>query len=479
MEDPMTLEITHPTSRPAEIVDAAALRDLCDAEIHLPGEPGYDDARAPWAASVDQRPAAVAYPRSAEEVSALVRAAAVLGLRVAPQSTGHNAGPLAAQGLADVVLVRLGRLDEITVDAERRVVRAGAGLVWEPVVEAAAEAGFTVLHGSSPDVGIAGYSLGGGSGWYARKLGLCTNNLVAVELVDAQGRILRADAEHHPDLFWAVRGGGGSFGVVTALELRMFDFATTYGGMLFWDVAHTEDVLRTWAAWAVDAPDEVTTSFRVLRVPPLPEVPEIVRGRDIVVIDGAVLADDETARQILAPLRALEPEVDTFGRVPTRELIRLHMDPEGPTPVASSTAILHSLPESAIASVLEAVGPGADTAIDLFELRQLGGALGRPHPGGGATSHFEGTFLTLALGIAMTPERGARAHEEAHALTDTLAPFANGRNYLNFAENPVDVASFFSQDAWRRLTEVRATVDPSGLFVGNHPVPGAERESGS
>lgn len=467
----MTIELVHGSAPSTPTTDPSALRDLCDVEIHLPGEAGYDDARAPWSAAVDQRPAAVAYPRSAEEVSAVVRAAAALGLRVAPQSTGHNAGPLAAQDLSDVVLVRVGRLDEIVVDAERHVLRAGAGLVWEPVVEAAADAGFTVLHGSSPDVGIAGYSLGGGSGWYARKLGLCANNLVAVELVDADGTIRRADAEHDADLFWAVRGGGGSFGVVTAIELRMFDFTTAYGGMLFWDVTHAEDVLRTWSAWAVDAPDEVTTAFRILRLPPLPEVPEIVRGRDLVVIDGAVLADDETARQILAPLRALEPEVDTFGRVDTRELVRLHMDPEGPTPVASSTAILHSLPEDAISTVLDAVGPGVDTGLDLFELRQLGGALGRPHPGGGATSHFEGRFLVLALGMAMTPEMGARAHAESHALTGALGPHANGRNYLNFAETPVDVSSFYSPDALRRLTEVRAAVDPLGRFVGNHPVP--------
>ena len=439
--------------------------------MYLPGDAGYDEARLPWSAAVDQRPAAVAYPRSATDVSEVVRAAAALGLRIAPQSTGHNAGPLAAQGLDDVVVVRLSQLDEVTVDVERQVVRVGGGAVWLPAVEAAAEAGFTVLHGSSPDVGIAGYSLGGGMGWYARKLGLATNSLTAVELVDAGGTIVRADADTNPQLFWAVRGGGGSFGVVTALEFRMYDFTSTYGGMLVWDVSHAEDVLRTWAAWAVDAPDEVTTSFRVLRLPPLPEIPEAVRGRDLVIIDGAVMEDEAKARAILAPLRALDPEIDTFGRVATRELIRLHMDPEGPTPVTSSTTMLAELPEEAVQAFLRETGPEATTSLLVSEIRQLGGALGRPQPGAGAVSHFEGRFLVFAAAIAATPEMGEQGHADAVRLTEALTAWSNGASYLNFAEEPVDVRSGYPESAWVQLTGIRSAMDPDARFVGNHPVP--------
>jgi FAD/FMN-containing dehydrogenase len=320
-------------------------------------------------------------------------------------------------------------------------------------------------------VGIAGYSLGGGMGWYARKLGLATNNLTAVEIVDAKGTIVRADAETNPHLFWALRGGGGSFGVVTALEFRMFDFTSTYGGMLVWDVTHAEEVLRAWAAWAVDAPDEVTTSFRILRLPPMPELPEMVRGRDLVVIDGAVMEDEAAARRILAPLRALDPEIDTFGRVPTRELVRLHMDPEGPTPVTSSTTMLRELPEEAIQAFLTQTGPGATTSLLISEIRQLGGALGRPHPGGGAVSHFEGQFLVFAGAIAATPEMEEQGHADAVRLTEALAAYSNGRNYLNFAEDPVDVRSGYPDSAWVQLTGIRSALDPDGIFVGNHPVP--------
>src|SRR6478735_6979254 len=186
----MTIE----TAAPARSATAPAdrLRDLTGVAIHLPGDPGYDAARMPWNVAVDQRPAAVAYPVDADQVSAVVRAAAALGLRVAPQGTGHNAGPLGS--LDDVVLLRTSHLNTVEIDAERRVARVGAGVLWEDVVNAAAEHGLAALHGSSPDVGVVGYSLGGGIGWYARELGLATNSVTAVELVLGDGTQVRTDA---------------------------------------------------------------------------------------------------------------------------------------------------------------------------------------------------------------------------------------------------------------------------------------------
>ena len=341
--------------------DLAALRDLCGGAVHLPGDPGYDDARMPWNVAVDQRPAAVAYPASAAEVAEVVRAAAALGLRVAAQGTGHNAGPLGA--LDDVVLVRTSAMTGVTVDRERLVARAEAGVLWEDVVTAVAEHGLTALHGSSPDVGVAGYSLGGGIGWYARKLGMQANNVTALEVVTPAGDVVRADAESNADLFWALRGGGGNFGVVTALEFRVFDFDTAYAGWLVYDGSRAAEVLRAWSAWSVDAPDEVTTAWRILNVPPIEEMPPPFRGRTIVVIDGAVMGTDEEAAAVLAPLRALEPEMDTFERQPTAALIRLHMDPEGPTPAVSDSLVLDSLPDAAIDALVAAAGPGSGSTL--------------------------------------------------------------------------------------------------------------------
>jgi FAD/FMN-containing dehydrogenase len=454
-----------------DTVRAENLRGLCGGAVHLPGDPGYDAARTPWNVAVRQLPAAVAVPRDASDVSAVVRAAAASGLRVAPQSTGHNAGPLAEQGLDDVVVVRTSALDDVRVDTDRGIVRVGGGTLWEPAVDAAAAVGRAVLHGSSPDVGIAGYSLGGGIGWYARKLGLATNSLTAVEVVIGDGTLVRADATTEPELFWAIRGGGGNFGVVTALEFRTYPIETAYAGLLVWDQEHAEKVLRTWTRWAPDAPDEVTTSLRLMNLPPLPELPEAFRGRSLVVIDGAVLDTDDRAADILADLRALAPEVDTFGRVPAKSLVRLHMDPEGNTPAVSDSAVLGDVPDAAVDAFLEAAGPGSGTSLLLAELRQLGGALARPHEGGGALSHLEGRFALFGAAIAPTPEAAAQGRADARRLSAALAPYSNGRSYLNFAESVVDTRSAYDEERWVRLKGIRSAVDEHGTFLANHAIP--------
>jgi len=439
--------------------------------VHVPGDASYDAARTPWNVAVDQRPAAVAYPRTADEVSAVVRAAADAGLRVAPQSTGHNAGPLAARGLDDVVVVRMSDMNLVIADPDAETIRVEGGAVWEPAVTAAAAHERAVLHGSSPDVGIAGYTLGGGIGWYARQLGLAANSVTAVELVVGDGTRVRASADENPALFWALRGGGGSFGVVTALELRTFPIHTAYAGMLMWDIAHAESVLRAWSSWAPSAPDAITTSFRVLRLPPIEDLPPFLRGRSIVVVNGAVLGSDEEGAGMLAGLRALRPELDTFGRQPASSLVRLHMDPEGPSPFASDSRLLGSLPDAAVDAFLAQVGPDATSSLLTAELRQLGGATGRPDASGGVLSHLEGEFVTFAGGIAATPELGAAAHADATRLTRALEPWSNGRQYLNFVETAVDPRAAYQDSAWTQLAGIRSAVDPHGTFVANHPVP--------
>jgi FAD/FMN-containing dehydrogenase len=463
-----TTQPTRPDQPSSAAPGASSLRGLCGGAVHLPGDPGYDSARMPWNVAVDQRPAAVAYPASAEEVAEVVRAAAAADLRVAAQGTGHNPGPLGS--LADVVLVRTSAMTSVTVDPEARTARVGAGVLWLDVVEAVAPHGLMALHGSSPDVGVAGYSLGGGIGWYARELGLQTNSLTAVELVTPDGTILRADADTEPDLFWALRGGGGNFGVVTALEFRLYPIETAYAGWLVWDSSRARDVITRWATWAVDAPDAVTTSIRILNIPPIEEMPEPFRGRSIVVVDGAVLGTDEEAAAILAPLRELGPEMDTFERAPAASLVRLHMDPEGPTPAVSGSLVLGSLPEDAIDAMLAVAGPGSGSTLLLSELRQLGGALGRPHEGAGALPMLEGQFAYFGAAIAATPEMGAAGHADAMRVVAALQPWANGRQYLNFAENPTDASTGYAPEVYARLQSLRATYDPDRLMVANHQV---------
>ncbi len=334
--------------------DLEDLRSLCGGAVALPSDDGYDSARQAFNLAVDQRPAAVVYPCSAQEVAAVVAFARSRGLRVAPQATGHNAGPLG--GLERTILLKTSGMHRVEIDVERRIARAEAGVLWEDVIDAATPHGLYALHGSSPDVGVVGYSLGGGIGWLARSHGLQTNSLTAVELVTAGGELVRTDREHDPELFWALRGGGGNFGIVTAVEFKLYPITDAYAGFMLWDWSHAERVLTTWAEWALDAPDEVTTSFRIMQIPDMPQVPAPMRGRQIVLVDGAVQGADHHA--ILAPLRALEPELDTFATVPAASLIRLHQDPEEPTPFTSESALIAELPPAAIRALIMLAGPG-------------------------------------------------------------------------------------------------------------------------
>lgn len=447
---------------------AHTLRGLC--EVHLPGDPGYDAARTPWNLAVDQRPAAVAVPRTVEEVCHAVRAAADAGLRVAPQSTGHGAGPLGEISLDDVVIVRLSELTGVTVDAESRTARVVGGTLWRDVLAAAAPHGLTAPHGSAPDVAVAGYALSGGLSFYGRKHGVAANSIRAVEVVTADGSLVRADATSNADLFWAVRGGGGNLGVVVTIELDLLPYADVYAGMLLWDRERAPEVVRAWAAWTREVPESVTTSLRVMSFPPLPELPPFLSGRDLVVVDGAVIEDDDRAAELLAPLRALAPEMDTFGRIPTPALLDVHMDPPEPVPAVSDHSVLGELTAEAIEAFLAQVGPGTRTGLLFAELRHLGGAFSRPSPNGGAISHVPGAYALFCIAMAPVPEAAAAGRAAAGAAVRAMALWSQASRVPTFTENRADASSMFDGEAWARLATIRAALDPHRVFVANHQV---------
>ena len=277
-------------------------RSLARRVVH-PDDGRFDDARRAWNLAVDQRPAAVIFPESAAEVTAAIGYAAERGLRVAAQGTGHNAGPLGS--LADTVLLRTDRMRGIRIDPAARVARVEAGVVWLDVVHAAARYGLAALAGSSPDVGVTGCTLGGGLSFFGRRYGLAANNVVAAEIVTADGSLVRTDADHEPDLFWALRGGGGSFGVVTALEFRLFPVTEAYAGALWYPIQRGSEVLQAWAELTRgDVPDELTTLGRFVNLPPIPQIPEPIRGQSFVLVEAYHFGDPSQADELLGPLRA-------------------------------------------------------------------------------------------------------------------------------------------------------------------------------
>jgi hypothetical protein len=439
-----------------------------DGKIVLPEHEGWDEARRAWNLAVDQTPVAVVVPETAQDVAAAVELAAAFGLRVAAQGTGHGASTLPP--LNDAILVKTSRLCSVTIDAQAHRARVGAGAVWQDVVEPAAEHGLVVLHGSSPDVGVVGYTLGGGMGWLARSHGLAANSVTAVELVTADGRLVRADHEHEPDLFWAVRGGGGSFGIVTAIELELYDAPELHAGAMFWPVDRAADVLRTWRDWTEVVPDEVTSIGRILHFPPIPDIPEPLRGGSFAVIEAVITGPTAESEALLAPLRELQPMIDTFAAATPKTLQHLHMDPPKPVPGVGDGMFLDHLSDAAIDAVVETAHP----PLLSFEIRQLGGVLTTPPAGHGAAGALDARYAMFTVGLALTPELGAAVGTAVTRSTTALAPWASGRACLNFSDRPVDPARLYPSHTYRRLQRIKSAYDPSSLFLSNHPIDSAE-----
>ena len=323
--------------RPSRLAPALA------GKIMTPEHGRFDAARRAWNLAIDQDPAAVVFPESAQDVAAAVLFAAEWGQRIAPQATGHGAAALGPVG--DAILLKTERMRGLAIDSVGRVARVEAGVLASEVVRAAARHGLTPLTGSSPDVGVVGYTLGGGLSFLGRKHGLAANNVRAIGLVTADGSLVRADRDHEPDLFWAVRGGGGSFGIVTAIELELVPITHTLAGILWYPIERAGEVLHAWADLTrAEPPDDLTTAGRLLNLPPLREIPEPVRGKSFVVVEAIHLGDPATADELLASLRALGPVNDTIQMVPAAALLDLFLEPEHPVPVVGDGLTLAELP---------------------------------------------------------------------------------------------------------------------------------------
>jgi hypothetical protein len=454
------------TARTAQF--GRAVKTLGD-RIVLPEHERWDGARLAWNLAVDQQPAAVVYPESAEDVAAAVALAQGFGLRIAAQGTGHNAAPLE---LDDTILVKTERMRGIEIDPERRVARVDAGVRSLELVEAAGRHGLAPLPGSSPDVGVVGYTLGGGFSWFSRKHGLAANNVHAIDLVTADGRQVRADRDHESDLFWALRGGGGNFGVVTALEVELIPVREVHAGILWWPIERDQEVLHAWAELTRnEPPDELTTVGRYLRLPPLPEIPEQVRGKSFVVVEAIHLGEPAQCDDLLAPLRALGPVMDTVATIPTPALSHMHMDPEHPVPGAGDGMLLESLPADAIDELIRVTGAATPSPLLSVELRHLGGELGRARPENGAFAAVDAEYGLYAVGIAPTPEAVAGVRASVETLRDALRPWEARQMYLNFADTRRDARTLWP-DAYDRLCRIKETVDPDNLIRSNHPLAG-------
>ena len=443
-----------------------ALEHRIEGDILLPGDAAWDTGRRSWNLAVDQRPVAVAFVETAADVVAIVRAAADGGLPIAFNSGGHNAGPI--DWSRDTLLLKTERMRGIQIDPARRVARIEAGVLAKPLAVAAAEHGLAYLAGTSPDVGVTGYATGGGISWFVRAHGLACNTIQAVELVTSDGRLVRADRLTEPDLFWAVRGGGGNFGAVTALELGLFPYSTVFAGALFWPIERAPEILGAWRAWIDGVPDTCASLGRMLQLPDAPFLPDGLRGRSFVLIEAAFLGTEPAGVELLRPLRDLGPELDTVATIPTADLSLVNMDPEQPVPYTGDGALLTDLPRAAIDRLVERF---VGSPLLHVEVRHLGGAAAIGSPDHGVLDAIEQPFVAFTFGLVGEPGPDLATVDGAvDGVLDALAPWDSGRRYLNFADRPTDPRSIYPAPTYERLQQVKAAYDPGGMFVANHRV---------
>jgi hypothetical protein len=437
--------------------------------VATPNDPDWDEARAAWNLLADQRPSAVAFVESAEDVARVVRFATAHGLRISGQGTGH--GAVALGSLEDTILIKTERMRGIEIDPGARTARVEAGVLVLELSEAAQAHGLSSMPGSAPDVGVTGFTLGGGLSWLGRRYGFACNRVRAIELVSAEGEAKTVDAGNDPDLFWALRGGGGGYAIVTALQLELNPVGELYAGALLFPAAVGADAVRTYRDWAQTVPDEVTSVVRFLRPPPVPDVPEQLREVPLLTIDAACIGSQAEGERLIAPLREIgEPIMDTFGQIPAEGLCRIHMDPEQPVPGLGHHSLVGALPDEAIDAFTALAGPEGDSPLLLAELRQLGGALGRPADGGGALDKLDAEYVMLGIGMPMTPELGEAIDGHLDRLEEAMRPWASEGGYLNFAERPCDADAILSAETCARLAEVKRRWDPEGTIVANHAV---------
>jgi FAD/FMN-containing dehydrogenase len=451
-----------PPTHAADVVPATATAPA----LIWPGSAAYDAARRAWNLHSDQRPACICIARSVEHVQIAVAYARDNDLTIAAQSTGHLSQTLPS--LEQTLLLRVALDDgEVDVDPIGRTARIKAGTRWGDVVPAVAPHGLAVMHGSSPSVGVVGYLLGGGLSFYGRKHGLAVNHVRAFEVVTPDGNVRRADAEHNRDLFYALRGGGGSYAIVTAVEIGLLPYAEVTGGALFFPLEKATRVLRAWTAWTARASDEITTTFRILRLPAAPEVPEPLRGIATVCVNGVAL-DPAQAAHLEAELRwAATPIMGGFVPMPSAAVVRLHADPEDPVPAIGDGMLLNKVDDWAI-DVFVKIAGAADSPLVAAELRHLGGALAAPPSGAGARGHLEGRFLLFGVGIPGAPAPAAELDGFLNRYLAAMSPWATGTRFLSFAERTSSLSTCVPDGALTRLTRIRASYDPDRLLVASH-----------
>jgi FAD/FMN-containing dehydrogenase len=417
--------------------------------------------------NVEQRPLAVLEVRDAADVQAAVRWAVDHDVQVTAQPGGHGAG----DALDGVLLLRTRALAGIEIDLQRQTVRFGAGVKAGELLAALDGTGLTFLAGSNPDVSVVGLTIGGGLSWFGRAYGLAAHSIVSAEVVDGLGRIRTVTRDDHPQLFWALRGGGGDFGIVTHLELRLHPAPAVYGGRLFWPLAQMGEVLRVFRAVTESAPPELTLAYHSYRFPPLPHVPEPMRGQAFASVAMAYLGEAGDAEHWLAPLREVPGLVhDLMGPVPLAELARISGEPTDPAPNLDTSTLLERLDDDTIDRLVDAVGAASGSSLAVFQVRHLGAAFTVGSTLEGAAGRIDQPYQVYALGFPVLPDLVDPIRAALRRVEEAVAPASSGTTTANFLHAGGDVDRCWPPEVRARLRAIKAEVDPLGTIRSNRPV---------
>lgn len=443
-----------------------ALRDLLDGRVVLPDDDAWDRDRRPWFPLVDQRPPAVVHAAGIADVQATVRFAADHGLAVAAQPSGHGA----TDALDGAILLRTGALDRLVVDAGARTASIGAGVPWGQVLQRLDGTGLVGLAGSHAGVVAVPFTLGGGLSWFSRAHGAAAGSLRAAHVVDAAGEHRLVDAGSDPDLFWALRGGGGDFGVVTQMEVDLHPGPQIYGGRLVFPGSAAPQVLRAYREVTATAPETFSAWFERMHFPPAPQLPEAVRGQSFTFVDVVHLGSADEAESLIAPLRGTGPVLrETMRVLPPGELSTVAEEPEEGGPAVAVVRPLADLDDAVADALLDHGGP--ESGLNFVGVRHLGGALARASREDGPGVRVDASYLVTAMGIAFSPERVAPIRSGLSVLAAALEPRWSRSSTLSFLFEDAQLSEAYDAATIARLQEVKRTVDPGGVFRSNHPVP--------
>lgn len=451
---------------------AGVLRDGFSGEVLRPEQPGYEEARRVFNGMTDRRPALIARCASTADVAAAVNAAREHGLVVAVRCGGHSFSGLST--CDDGMLIDLGGLKSIAVDPPGRTARAGGGVLWGEFDAATQPYGLHTPGGRVTTTGLGGFTTGGGYGWTSSKFGLACDNLISVEMVLADGRIVRASEREHADLFWGIRGGSGNFGVITEFEFRLHPLGPqVLAGLMAFPADRASQVLPAWRDWADAAPAEVSTGCAVVTAPPEPFVPADLHGQPVLVLLVLYVGDPADGAAAVRPLRDLSPALDRVGPMPYTAFQAI-LDPFSPRGFRSYARgeYLPALTDAAIGEFLaHAAGLAAAGApLSQMVIFRIGQAIAAVPDEATAFCHRDARYLFHPISIWADPDDDEKMIAANRAFTAAMRPFGTGAAYLNFTPEADRVRDAYGEDKYARLVALKDTYDPANLFRLNQNI---------